>query len=84
MEDTVDESGEKVRKKFRDSVLENPAELCGLLTKLNITNDPHLEDARKMLEASIAGVDIKALRDSEAARVEVKQKVDNILKKFNW
>ena len=84
MEDTVDEKGEKVRKKFRDSVLENPAELCGLLTKLNVTKDPHLEDARKMLEASIAGVDIKDLRDSEAKRVEVKQKVDDILKKFNW
>lgn len=84
MEDTVDEKGEKVRKKFRDSVLDNPAELCGLLTKLNVTKDPHLEDARKMLEASIAGVDIKDLRDSEAKRVEVKQKVDDILKKFNW
>ena len=84
MEDTVDEKGEKVRKKFRDSVLENPAELCGLLTRLNVAKDPHLEDARKMLEASIAGVDIKDLRDSEAKRVEVKQKVDNILKKFNW
>jgi hypothetical protein len=37
-----------------------------------------------MLEASIAGVEIKDLRDSEAKRVEVKQKVDDILKKFNW
>lgn len=84
MEDTVDESGEKVRKKFRDSVLDNPAELCGLLTKLNITKDPYLEDARQMLESSIAGIDIKDLRDSQATRTEVKQKVDDILKKFNW
>lgn len=65
---------------FRDSMLENAAELCGLLTRLNVTNDPKLEHARKSLEATIMGLDAKDLRDADGARVEVKSKIDEILK----
>ena len=35
------------KKIFRDSLVDNAMELTSLLTKLNVTNDPKLEDARK-------------------------------------
>lgn len=84
MEDTVDENGNRVKKKFRESVIDNPAELCGLLTKLNVTKDPHLEEARRMLETAITGASVETLRESAAARVDIKRKVDDILKRFDW
>jgi hypothetical protein len=80
MTDTA--TGEK--KIFRDSILGNAVELCGLLTKLNIANDPKLEEARKLLESAVCNVDVKDLRASNGARQEVKAQVDEILNKFNW
>jgi hypothetical protein len=76
--------GEPKRKQFRDSVLENPMELCQLLTKMNVTNDPKLEEARKDLERALVGVDVDTLRESDGARKLVKSRMDDILKKFDW
>lgn len=84
MVDRLTDSPAGDRKIFRDSLLEGPQELCGLLTKLNVTNDPKLEGARKDLEIAIAGVDIKDLRDHQSARVEVRAKVEDILKRFDF
>jgi hypothetical protein len=84
MEDVDDGKGNKVHKQFRSTILDNPAELCSLLTKLNVTKDANLEEARKNLERAISNVDVDDLRESESARQEVKQKVDAILKKFDW
>lgn len=78
------DKSEGKRHIFRDSLLANAVELCGLLSKLNVTNDPSLEAARKQLEISICTVDIADLRKSDGARQEVKAQVDDILKKFNW
>jgi len=69
---------------FRDTMLTNALDLCGLLTKMNITNDPRLEEARKSLESSICNVDIKDLRKDEGARLEVKTQVEDILKRFSF
>ena len=55
-----------------------------MLTKMNITNDPKLEEARKELELTMLGTDIDAIKDSEQHRTEVKAKVDAIIKKFEW
>ena len=41
----------KRRPKLYDSMLEQGIELCGLLRDLNVTNDPALEEARRMLES---------------------------------
>ena len=84
MEDAKNEEGEGVKKKFRESLIDNPTELCGLLTKLNVTKDPKLEEARQDLERALAGVTIADLRDSEGERQAMKERVDNILKKFEW
>jgi hypothetical protein len=79
---TDDEGGE--RKIFRDSLLENAVELCDLLTRLNVTKDPELEKARRMLEQAVTLTDIKDLRSDESSRIELKTSVDEIINKFNW
>jgi hypothetical protein len=79
---TDDEGGE--RKIFRDSLLENAVELCDLLTRLNVTKDPELEKARRMLEQAVTLTDIKDLRADESSRIELKASVEEIINKFNW
>lgn len=69
---------------FRDSLITNALDLCGLLSKLNVTNDPQLEDARKKLEIAITNVDAKTVRESDTVRQDVKKKVDEILSAFNF
>ena len=81
----VGKDGEENRTQiFRDSLITNAVDLCGLLTRLNVTNDPKLEKARKDLESVIAGVDPKSVRESDAVRHSVKKKVDDILSAFNF
>ena len=79
---TDDDGGE--RKIFRDSLLENAVELCDLLTRLNVTKDPELEKARRMLEQAVTITDIKDLRADESSRIELKASVEEIINKFNW
>lgn len=76
--DYTDES----KKKFWDSTITNATELCSLLSNLNVTNDPKLEDARRKLEKALAGVKPEDIRESEAIRTNVKSKVDEILNMF--
>lgn len=78
----TDEGGE--RKVFRDSLINNPIELCDLLTRLNVTKDPQLEEARRMLEKAVRTHDVKDLRESAGARVELRSDVQTILDKFSW
>jgi hypothetical protein len=59
-------------------------ELCGLLTKLNVTNDPKLEDARKQVELAMLGTDIEEVKEDATVRESLKSKVDAILGKFEW
>jgi len=70
------------KKKFWDSTITNASELCTLLTSLNITNDPKMEQARQKLEKALSGVDASDIRESEAIRSSVKSKVDDILNMF--
>jgi len=72
------------KRRWYDSFVDNPKELCSMLTHLNITKDPELEDARKMLEGAMAGADIEVIKDSELERIKIKSDVDKILNKFNW
>jgi hypothetical protein len=78
-------NGEKVfTKVFRDSLVENAVELVDLLKHFNLTNDPSMEQARVALHDAIMHHDADNLRDNPEARVAVKQKVDEILSKFNF
>jgi len=79
-----DEDGEESKKRYHDSLVTNAVDLCGLLDKMNITNDPKLEDARKQLELTMLGADIETIKDSAHVRESMKNKVDAILQKFEW
>lgn len=71
------------RKIFRDSLVDNAVEICGLLKSFNITNDTRMDEMRKQLEDAMRGVDADSLRDSDSLREQTKRKVDNILSKFD-
>jgi hypothetical protein len=83
MSEKLADSGDKT-KRFHDSFVSNPIELCTLLTKLNVTNDPKLEEARRHLEAAMVGADIEAIKEAPEVRADMKSKVDAILGKFDW
>ena len=67
---------------FRDTLVTNALDLCVMLTRLNVTNDPKLEQARQQLEKALIGVDAKELRKHDAVRHDVKSRVDEILSMF--
>ena len=79
-----DEDGEESKKRYHDSLVTNAVDLCGLLDKMNITNDPKLEEARKQLELTLLGADIEYIKESSMVRENLKNKVDAILQKFEW
>ena len=72
------------KKRYHESFVSNAQAMCGLLTNLNITKDPKLEEARRALELTMLGVDIEVVKESSIMRVELKTKIDDILKKFDW
>ncbi len=84
MSDRLTDTSVGERNIFRDSIVNKPLELCGLLSKLNVTNDPQLEEARRMLEKALSGIDAQDLRDLSSARAELKSSVQEIIGKFNW
>lgn len=71
-------------KRWHDTFITNADDLCGMLTHLNITGDPELERARRALESAVRGVKVDALKVSPGARDDLKAKVDDILKTFEW
>lgn len=83
-EKLTDVEGDDGKKRYHDTLITNPLELCELLTKLNVTKDPKLEEARKQLELTMLGANLESIKEDSTARSEVKSKVDAILNKFNW
>jgi len=67
------------KKIFRDSMIDNALELTSLLSKLNVTNDPKLEQAREKLEQALVGVTPDDLRKSNGAREEVVARINEIM-----
>lgn len=80
----TDAEGDESKKRYHDTLISNPLELCSLLTKLNITNDPKLEEARKQLELTMLGADIEGIKEDAHCRKALKSKVDDILNKFSF
>jgi hypothetical protein len=79
LEHMIDRLSGEDKKIFRNSLIENALELTTLLTKLNVTKDPKLEEARKALERSLVGVTPDELRKSVGARDEVLARVTEIM-----
>ena len=79
LEHMIDRLSGDEKKIFRNSLVDNALELTNLLTRLNVTNDPKLENARRALEQSLVGVTADELRDSKGARQEILAKVNEIM-----
>ena len=84
MSDRLTDGQDGKRKGFHSTMISNAKELVILLDRLNIANDPKLEQARIELNRAIDGVDSDDLKESELIRDDVKRKVDSILSKFEW
>jgi hypothetical protein len=82
--DKLTEVDGEEKKRYHETLITNAQELCALLTKLNVTQDPKLEEARRQLELTMLGADIEAVRESPEVRSSIKSKVDSILSKFDW
>jgi hypothetical protein len=82
--ETVNENGEiKVRRrKIYDTTLTRLQEMCDTFREFNLAQDARLEDARAQLEALIGNKTIDQLRNSDTARVVVKEGLEDILSKF--
>lgn len=84
-EKLAEPEGESAKGKlFHGTFLTNVEDLCGLLTHLNITKDPDLEEARRSLERIIANVDIDDVRKDPGTRIDLKAQVDNVLQRYDW
>jgi len=84
LSEKLTDEGEDNNKRYHDTLISSNQELCSLLTHLNVTKDPLLENARRSLELTMLGLDIDDVRESADCRKEVKSKVDEILSKFDW
>lgn len=91
LKDSLDKIAERLtpdvdgkNKIFRDSLVDNVLNLCGMLRELNVTNDPNLEKARREVEMLLSGVVAEDLRKNDDIRKDVKSEVNAILEKFAW
>lgn len=83
-EKLTDDDTKEGNKRYHDTLVTNAQGLCSILTHLNITNDPKLEDARRQLEVTMLGADIDNIKEDQQVRREMKNKLDDILKQFEW
>jgi hypothetical protein len=81
----ADPEGEtETKRRWHDTFLTNARDMCGLLSHLNVTNDPKLDEAKRKLEAAIRGVGIDDIKENAVTRADVKARLDNILKEYEW
>ena len=70
--------------KISNSLIQGGIELCDLLQSLNLTGDKDIEGARMKLRNLLETVDIKDLKKFPDARLDVREKVADIMDKFNF
>lgn len=80
----VEDAPEGAVTRWHDTFIGNAAELCKMLTHLNLTKDPTLEQARRDLEKAIAGVDIDSVKEDPGVRTDLKDKLSAMLKQYEW
>jgi hypothetical protein len=68
---------------FRDSLIENVREVCDVLTRLNVTDDPGLESVRAAVSEELASLNPAALRDFPSERQAAVRKADDILSRMS-
>lgn len=67
---------------FRDSLVENAVEVCRLLPRLNIADDPNLERMRNEVERALCRQQPDTLRKAPEIRQEVADKCRDIMSKM--
>lgn len=70
--------------RWHDTFIGNAVEMCKMLTHLNLTKDPSLEQARRDLEKAIAGLNTDDVKEDPSVRTDLKGKLDAILKQYEW
>jgi hypothetical protein len=68
---------------FRDSLIENIHEVCALLPRLNISDDPKLEEMRIKVEGIVAKMQPDTVRENAHARNEAVDKLSDITSKMS-
>jgi hypothetical protein len=63
---------------FRDSLIDNARELCGVLSRLNLADDPKLEELRRETEL-LASTAPQTLRDLPHVRTDTATRAQSIL-----
>lgn len=71
-------------KRIHATMLTNAGELCAVLTSLNISNDPKLEEARRQLESIVTRLDTDSLRESPELRESTRTQLESVLDKFSF
>jgi len=64
---------------FRDSLITNVQDIVDVLARLNVTDDPALENMRQRVKADLAAVDPQTLRDAPDVREDTARKAQGIL-----
>ena len=79
----TERAGEEKRI-YNNTLITNAEALCDILTHLNVTKDPKLEQARQQVEDMMVGANMDMLKESSSTRANMKSKVDAILEQFEW
>lgn len=77
----VDKDGNdttKVKNPFRDATLNNVRDIVDLLPKLNIANDPALDELAAEVRQNLLDADAATLRSDDEKRAQVAAKADEI------
>ena len=72
------------KRKIYEGTVEKAKEYCRVYKDFNLTNDAKLDAVVAQLDLALRGVDADTLRESDAARSQVKDEVDDIMSKFGF
>lgn len=79
MSERLDYVGDKDKKTFRNTLLDNVLDIVDLMRKCNLTDDTQLTAQADTLERALRGVSPEALRDSSHLRAATKRTVDEVI-----
>lgn len=68
---------------FRDTTVDNVAELIDLIPGLNVLDDPAIEEIRQMVAGKLTGLDAKDIRKDPALREELADDAKEIMDKMS-
>jgi hypothetical protein len=68
--------------RLHDSMLEHARDLCDLLPRLNITDDPNLESMRQEVEGKLASLSVEGLRSDATLRQTAADEANTIMAKM--